>query len=310
MNDAPIQGPIEDQVQATIQRAEARRARREERRAELASSASPAAALAGAAPIMGTADSNVLVAEGDSWFDYPGSDVLEELEDVHGYDVRSVAKHGATMEAMTYDGKQIRAMERCLFKLARRGRTPRAILLSGGGNDLADAQLAMVLNHANSGLPKINDDVVRGVIEVRLKAAYVDMVRILSMLCDRHFQRPDLPVLVHGYDYPVPDGRGLWSGLGPLPGPWLEPSFVKRGYRDLEANTETMGILIDRFNDMLATLSGEAGLAHVHYVNLRGTLDNTVAGEAYKELWDNELHPESEGFELVADTFDSVLRNL
>lgn len=117
-------------------------------------------------------------------------------------------------------------------------------------------------------------------------------------------------MLVHGYDYPVLDGRDLWSGIGPRPGPWLKPSFVKRGYRDLAANTATMEILMDRFNAMLATLSSEAGLAHVHYVNLRHTLDNTLAGNVYKELWDDELHPEPEGFERVADKFELVLRGL
>ena len=33
----------------------------------------------------------VLVAEGDSWFDYPWIDVLSELEDVHGFEVESVS---------------------------------------------------------------------------------------------------------------------------------------------------------------------------------------------------------------------------
>src|SRR4051812_44811518 len=33
----------------------------------------------------------VLVAEGDSWFDYPFADVLSDLEDTYGFDVESVA---------------------------------------------------------------------------------------------------------------------------------------------------------------------------------------------------------------------------
>ena len=35
-----------------------------------------------------------LMAEGDSWFDYPWKDVLSCLEDEHGYDVESVAHKG------------------------------------------------------------------------------------------------------------------------------------------------------------------------------------------------------------------------
>src|SRR5688572_24557221 len=36
----------------------------------------------------------VLIAEGDSWFDYPFADVLSELEDCYGFDVESVAHKG------------------------------------------------------------------------------------------------------------------------------------------------------------------------------------------------------------------------
>src|SRR5688500_12054064 len=36
----------------------------------------------------------VLIAEGDSWFDYPLNDVLRILEDYHAYEVESVAHKG------------------------------------------------------------------------------------------------------------------------------------------------------------------------------------------------------------------------
>src|ERR1051325_2242623 len=42
----------------------------------------------------------LLVAEGDSWFDYPLHDVLTMLEDEHGFDVESVAHKGDTVEDM------------------------------------------------------------------------------------------------------------------------------------------------------------------------------------------------------------------
>src|SRR6185295_11219041 len=44
----------------------------------------------------------LLVAEGDSWFDYPLHDVLSMLEDEHGFDVESVARKGDTVEDMAY----------------------------------------------------------------------------------------------------------------------------------------------------------------------------------------------------------------
>ena len=49
----------------------------------------------------------MLVAEGDSWFDYPWQDVLRMLEDRHGYDVESVAHKGDRIEDMAYSGGQL-----------------------------------------------------------------------------------------------------------------------------------------------------------------------------------------------------------
>src|SRR5262245_12675000 len=95
----------------------------------------------------------LLVAEGDSWFDYPFNDVLSMLEDEHGFDVESVAHKGDTVEDMAYSGGQFDAFVRLLEKLLRQGRVPNAILLSGGGNDVAGDQFAMLINHAASGLP-------------------------------------------------------------------------------------------------------------------------------------------------------------
>ena len=49
----------------------------------------------------------ILVAEGDSWFNYPWTDILRLLEDEHGYEVESVAHYGDTIEEMAYSGGQL-----------------------------------------------------------------------------------------------------------------------------------------------------------------------------------------------------------
>src|SRR2546421_299477 len=57
-----------------------------------------------------------LVAEGDSWFDYPGHDVLKALDDVFGYDVDSVAHKGDAVEEMAYADGQIQDFARLIEK--------------------------------------------------------------------------------------------------------------------------------------------------------------------------------------------------
>ena len=84
-----------------------------------------------------TVSKGVLIAEGDSWFDYPLYDVLQILEDDYLYDVESVAHKGDTVEDMAHSGGQFEEFARRLEKLLRDNKVPRAILLSGGGNDIA-----------------------------------------------------------------------------------------------------------------------------------------------------------------------------
>jgi lysophospholipase L1-like esterase len=249
------------------------------------------------------------VAEGDSWFDYPFSDVLDELEDRHGWDVVSVASAGDRLEDMAYDYHQLEKLERALRKLKDQGKEPKAVLVSGGGNDIAGDEFAMLLNHKRSGLPPLNAQIVAGLFEDRLAAAFVSVAFAVTTLCQELFGKA-IPILLHGYDRPVPDGRGVLGGLWILPGPWLEPGFLRKGFDDLEETTDLMAQLIEAFNDQVSAVPGGPGLSHVQYVDLRGILSNELKNKKYKKSWANELHPTDDGFEAVADRIHEVLTTL
>jgi hypothetical protein len=252
----------------------------------------------------------VLVAEGDSWFDYPFYDVLGMLEDDFHFRVESVAHKGDTVESMAYDESQFAAFERKLEHLQHDNRTPRAILLSGGGNDIAGDEFAVLLNHAVSGLPPLNAKVVDGIINERLRFAYVSLLTAMTVRAHDYFNRV-IPIVVHGYGYPVPDGRGYLGGFWALPGPWLEPGFRQKGHLQLVKNAAVTADLIDTFNAMLAAVPKQVtGLSHVTYVDLRRVLSSSLAGGAYKRSWENELHPSKAGFAAVAKVFNDVIVKL
>lgn len=271
--------------------------------ADAAASRLPAKARA----LFGSSQSRgVLIAEGDSWFDYPMQDVLRLLEDDYLYDVESVAHKGDNVEDMAHSMGQFEEFARRLEKLLRDGKVPRAILLSGGGNDIAGDEFVILVNHATSTLPALNEDIVRGVIDVRLKEAYVRILSGLTAITKAYLGRP-LPVVMHGYDYPVPDGRGFMGGWWKLPGPWLKPAFQRKGHDDLAKNTSLIAQLIDRFNTMLATVGALPEFAHVRYLDLRGTLKNDGT---YKKHWANEMHPSAAGFDLVTKKFADAIDDL
>jgi len=245
----------------------------------------------------------VLVAEGDSWFDYPFHDVLEMLEDRHGYDVESVAHKGDPIEEMAYGGNQLEEFTRRIEKLLRRNDPPRAVLLSGGGNDIAGHEFGMLLNHARSALAGLNPRVVGGVIDERIRTAYVTILAAVTRICEEKLGKR-IPILVHGYDYPVPDGRGFLGGWWLLPGPWLEPGFREKGYAELPRRIELAKALIDHFNTMLEGVVGLDEFSHVKYIDLRNALSH---GDDYKEWWADELHPTVTGFARVTDRFVAEL---
>jgi len=243
-----------------------------------------------------------IVAEGDSWFDYPGHDVLKALDDVFGYDVDSVAHKGDAVEEMAYADGQIDDFARLIEKKIAQQSIPKAILLSGGGNDIAGDEFHMLLNHVGSPLAGINDSVVDGIINQRIRAAYISILSVITELCRQQTGRV-IRIIVHGYAHPVPDGRGFLGGFWFLPGPWLRPGFIKKGFDDLNDNTAMMQDLIDRFNAMVQDVAALPEFGHVRYVDLRGTLSNTIPGSDYKDSWANELHPTKDAFSAVAAEF-------
>ena len=261
------------------------------------------AAASGGAP---TGSRGVLVAEGDSWFDYPFYDVLQKLDDDFGWDIENVAHRGDSVESMAYDGGQLADFVRAIQRVVRRGDVPHAILMSGGGNDVAGDSFAMLLNHRSSPVYGFNPAVIDGVVQTRIRVAYTTMLSAVTAACQDLLGAP-VPILVHGYDYPVPDGRGFLGGWGPLPGPWLEPGFREKGYDDLAERVAIARDLIERLYAMLAQVVALPAFAHVQVVDLRNALSTDLVNNRYKTWWGNELHPTQQGFRKVAGLFDAKL---
>ncbi len=249
-----------------------------------------------------------LIAEGDSWFAYPWTNVIRILEDEYRFDVESVASNGDRVQEMAYSGGQLEGFTRALERVLRRGAEPQAVLLSGGGNDITGAQLPLLLNHARQMLPPLNSTLVDAFLEERLLPAYVTVISALTRVCVERVGKR-VPIVVHGYDYAVPDGRGFLGGGWVLPGPWLEPGFRVMGYgrNDIDATKDAIRALIDRFNDLLLRITQDDRFTHIRYVNLRDTLSS---GVDYRDWWENELHPTERGFAAVADRIARAITSL
>ena len=282
----------------------------------------------------------VLVAEGDSWFAVPdmtvsvigikGTDVIDELEkledtgNVKRYNVKLLANHGDKLASLD---------EKCQFyefaeTLLQLENPLCAILLSGGGNDIPK-NLYEMLNDKDSSAQNssnyLNKSEVNKIIN-GLRCEYLKLLTKINNLCAALFDlKNKIPVLIHGYAYPVPDGRQFklefHIGFGDFTiekrGPWLQPIFKKKGYDvrgdGLARNTKIMEELIDQFNCMIYGLDpNNKSFSHIYvqHVDVRQLWANNLQNNDYHKYWADEFHPTKKGFELIADKFDKVIQGL
>jgi subtilisin family serine protease len=249
-----------------------------------------------------------LVAEGDSWFDFPpGVDVIDALRRKYGYDIRNLSKAGACLYEMAYPGLPIIRDPNQLETTVRaiRDHRPQAVLLSGGGNDFAGPEFIMTLHHRLAAPTGLNTGVVSELFRLEVEPAYRVMIEAFTAVAEREGLGA-IPILVHGYDYAYPDGRQSVR-IGPFGfgGPWMHQSFVTKGYAlrnevDLLLRHSIVRRIIDELYAMHERLA--ADYANVRVVDLRGLLPDRVKD------WNDELHPSNSGFEKVATRFHEVLQ--
>jgi len=231
-----------------------------------------------------------LLAEGDSWFDYPLSPAVIEGIKAGGNPrplILKLAHYGDAASEMLGISKRRRLIDNL--------RNPAngvfdALLFSGGGNDIAGDQFCLWLTqNAGSGDPAYGFDRQRladilGVVE----AAYTDLLEIR----DRY--AANCTVFLHAYDFAQPNGKGVCRI-----GPWLKPSLDFRGWTKFpEAALIVKEVLLE-FDKLLTRF--EQQHAGVVYVRTQGTLSPNTD-------WTNELHPNPRGFQKIASVFLAALR--
>lgn len=228
-----------------------------------------------------------IVAEGDSWFQYPFllRDILDYLGGV--YNLYSVAAAGATLEDYLKNSEFLESIDQV---------KPAYFLLSGGGNDL--------LGEAFAGLIRATPDTAQtgpsryfaDAFDATLTAVCERYRRILRLVNLGH---PNVKIIVHGYDYVIPKGADK-----SLPGSssWMGDVLNDRGIL-AETDRETIAhFIIDSFNDALKKVAAE--YTNVTYLDLRGTVQRTARLADY---WYDEIHPNDKGFLSLSTKFIEVI---
>jgi hypothetical protein len=234
------------------------------------------------------------LAIGDSWFWYLNNSMLgtlvhhPDLSDDHR-NVQLVGYNGARLADYIGDGKFADTVGH--FLRPAYAESFSEFYISGAGNDAVDAGLALRddCSGARTAADCI-DDASMAALLANLGATLRALIAAIRAGTP-HGVLPR-PIFIHGYDYPVPDGRGFGFGLI-RSGPWLAPAMdAARVPRDPALRAAIAQLLIDRLNDdVFAPLHSPA--AHVIHIDSRGILTRTGG---YTDDWANEMHPTNLGF--------------
>jgi hypothetical protein len=252
--------------------------------------------------------SPLLLAEGDSWFHFPLflRDVVLQLSADHL--VWPLGAAGGTLQHMVF-GRPGEKEPAYLQALGEWGAQARALLFSGGGNDL--------IGEASDGASSIAE-YVRPFEPRRTAAWHIDTAEftrriVLYEASFRHMiaevaaRLPNLPIIVHAYDYVIPcpfdrrdQRRPHWMARDRFFG----AVFPRLGIADVGLQAAILREVVDAMNAVQRKLAGGnvagGSFAQVFHVDLRGALD---FGD-----WADELHPTNAGYAKVSERFRCTLR--
>jgi len=253
----------------------------------------------------------VLVAEGDSWFQFPilVDEILDHLSDK--YAILSLAAAGDTADNMV-DGPEQSGGREYMINLRRQKKHVRAFLFSAAGNDIigedpntGKSALFDIIKDFNGNENDVAGHINDAVLNARLNSLRQAYTRVITDVRGE----PDLqslPIIVHGYDYTFPYPHLANDPRKPKhakKNEWLGEPLDQRHFptatqaqRDLRRNIVIR--LIDHLYDMLNDLA--RAHSQIWVVDCRGAMNNVTD-------WIDEIHGTDDGFAKVTDRFRATL---
>ena len=253
----------------------------------------------------------VLVAEGDSWFQFPIliDEIVDHLSDK--FAILSLAAAGDTAENIV-DGPEQSGGREYMINLRKQKDHVQAFLFSAAGNDIigedpqtGKSALFAIIKDFDASRTTIDEHINPVVLQERLTKLRDAYTRVIADVRAEPGLET-LPIILHGYDYTFPFPHIENDPRNPIHAAndeWLGQPFGQRNFpfatqaqRDLRRNIVMK--LIDQLYDMLNDLAQTHN--DVVVVDCRGAMSEVTD-------WIDEIHGTDEGFAKVSQRFRTAL---
>lgn len=237
----------------------------------------------------------MMLTEGDSWFAWPmNGNVIRKIGKYANFNILRLERNGDEIVEDIMSPSQRRKIEKAL----RRFDFP-VFLVSGGGNDIVGEELKNFLKRYRKTM-KAWDSVFK---QQEFDSTLILVTSAFQELIDLTLRiRPNCIILAHDYDFIEPSNNGAEFFGFSFGESWIKPTMD-----ELKIPTEWQRKIVDHmlttFSTNLETL--ESNNPNFKLVKTQGTLN-----KGDPDHWANEIHPTSEGFDLIAKKFLPSLRNI
>lgn len=230
-----------------------------------------------------------LVAEGDSWFCYPiWRSLLDFISASNQYAICRRGTSGRRLREIVEDGLYLKAVK---------SEKPKALLISGGGNDFANEQFVSgddgekpLFNAFQQGMKA--EDVIFADKWSKKLDEIADLFETIVL------RTGDIPIIAHTYDNILPTGEpAAYDGLH-IAGPWILPSLTKQNV-PVAMHRQIAMLMIESFGQSLRSVAN----VHPNFVIA------DLIGTCVDSDWANEIHPFESGYKAMADKKLVVIRN-
>lgn len=226
-----------------------------------------------------------VMAEGDSWFQFPKilHDVIDHIADRPDVAVRCFSAAGDVLSNMAAKPEFIEAI---------RSEKPKYFLLSGGGNDLVEGKgLRLLLKQFDPALKASQYPNERyAAFKARIARLYKDILTLIFR------EDPSIHVICHGYAYAIPDSSR---------GPWLGKPMEELGIQSRKLQLEIMTGIVDDIQGAIqkGIVDATRGTSwKATYVNCLDVIPKNDAS-----CWHDEFHPNNEYFGKVAAKLGALI---